>query len=208
MTATKTKAEKPAAARKTLFAKLRKLPKRKLAIATGLLLASMLVGGLLLFQPTILGINDAADASAAGSSAQAGRERLRQQVESADGTPAGGRDPASQSQSSLAAAASQAAGAGTRTDKPAAGVTGNHHTHHKSSDIYGHAGHTGINSAGCYIDYGIQGQQCLPAHAAGTDGRLTCDEVRRHFASGISVTGTDRFGLDKNGDKLACGSGE
>lgn len=143
-----------------------------------------------------------------GPDAAAYKEQLRSQVEGPDGTPNSGRDPASQGQTSLADAASRPAGAGSRTDTPAAGVTGDHNTHNTSGDVYGDANQTGVNSAGCYIDYGVQGQECLPAHAAGSDGKLTCGEVRQHFPKGVKVTGTDRFKLDANGDKLACGSGE
>ncbi|HSH18360.1 MAG TPA: hypothetical protein VK978_03175, partial [Candidatus Saccharimonadales bacterium] len=67
---------------------------------------------------------------------------------------------------------------------------------------------TGVNAAGCYINYGIQGEQCLPAGLANADGTLSCDKVRTKFASGIKVSGNDRFHLDHNHDGLACGAGE
>jgi hypothetical protein len=141
-------------------------------------------------------------------SPEAYKQQLQSQVQANDGSPNSGRDPASQGQTSLADAAAKPNGAGARTDTPASGVTGDNSTHASSSDVYGDASKTGINAAGCYIDYGIQGQECLPAHAAGDDGKLTCSEVRQHFPQGIKVTGTDRFSLDKNGDKTACGSGD
>lgn len=136
------------------------------------------------------------------------QKQLKDQVDTGQGSPRSGRDPSTQQQTSLSDAASKPSGTGTRTDTPASGVTGSTDTHHATSgDVYGDASKTGINSAGCYIDYGVQGQECLPAHAA-VNGVLTCDGVRAHFPQGIKVTGTDRFHLDKNGDKIACNAGD
>jgi hypothetical protein len=146
-----------------------------------------------------------------GPTAEEYKDQLQSQVDTEDGAPRSGRDPSTQQQTSLEDAASKPTGAGTRTDTPASGVTGDHDTHHTAEDVYGSnsdAQKSGISAAGCYIDYGIQGEQCLPAHAAGSDGKLDCSEVRKHFPNGVKVTGTDRFKLDKNGDKLACGQGE
>ncbi len=133
--------------------------------------------------------------------ASAARESLRQQVETADRVPRDGRDPASQQQNSLSAAASRDNGT-TLTDTESTGIAGNGQPA-KPSDVYADSSKSGIGSNGCYVDYGIQGQQCLPAHAA-HHGSLTCDGVRKHFPKGVQVTGTDRFNLDKNGDKIAC----
>lgn len=134
---------------------------------------------------------------------------LQGQVDTETGAPRAGRDPASQQQSSLASAASSPTGAGQRVDKPASDVQGDHNTHHSSSDVYGDPNQTGIGVNGCYIDYGVQGQECVPAHAA-TDGKLTCEGVRTHggFPNGVKVTGKDRFNLDKNHDGTACGAGD
>lgn len=134
-------------------------------------------------------------------------EDLQSQVDDSTGSPRSGRDPAAQSQASLAEVASRPTGAGTRTDKPAAGVSGNSNSRVESSDIYGDPKTTGINSAGCYFDYGKQGEHCVPAHAV-HHGPLTCAAVNRYFENGVKVTGKDRFNLDKNNDGIACGQGD
>ncbi len=145
-------------------------------------------------------------------SAQEYQQQLQAQVDNESGAPRSGRDPAAQGQATLASAASLPSGVGHRTDTPAANVdtsdSGDHSHHVTSADVYGTPGKDGVNSAGCYVDYGIQGQQCLARHASGADGKLTCAEVRVYFAKGIKVTGTDRFNLDTNGDKTACGLGD
>ncbi len=132
----------------------------------------------------------------------AARESLRQQVETANRVPLSGRDPAAQQQNSLSAAASRDNGT-TLADTEGAPTSGNG----QPSGVTGDSKATGIGSNGCYVDYGKQGEQCLPAHAA-HHGSLTCDGVRKYFPAGIQVTGTDRFSLDKNGDKIACNSGD
>jgi len=139
---------------------------------------------------------------------QAYKEELKSKVDTSNGQPQSGRDPSSQQQTGLSDAASKPSGTGTRTDTPASGVTGSNDTHNTSSDVYGDPSKTGVNSAGCYIDYGVQGQECLPTHAA-TNGTMTCADVRNHgFPDGIKVTGTDRLKLDTNGDKIACNAGD
>ena len=134
-------------------------------------------------------------------------QQLQAQVETPKGEPQTGRDPASQPQNGLATAASRPSGFGERTDTPAAGVTGSQRQT-KASDVYKDPKQTGIGSNGCYVDYGVQGQQCLPAHASGDDKFLTCAEVRGHFKDGIKVTGTDRFHLDGNTNGTACEPGD
>lgn len=149
------------------------------------------------------------DSATTPVSQEAYRQELQAQVEQSDGTPNTGRDPASQGQNSLAAAASKPAGAGLRTDTPAAAAEGDHSGHDVThGDVYGDAKGTGIGSNGCFIDYGVQGEQCVPSHAAGSDKVLNCAEVRKYFKDGVKVTGTDRFHLDHDGDKIACGPGE
>lgn len=136
------------------------------------------------------------------------KKALQGQVTEGNGAPSNGRDPSTQQQTSLASAASQPSGVGQRTDTPAADVTGDHNHDTQPNDVYGDSKKTGIGTNGCYIDYGIQGEQCLPAHAA-MGGELTCDNVRSHdFPHGIKVTGTDRFHLDTNHDGTACGHNE
>ena len=137
--------------------------------------------------------------------AEAYQEVLRDQVDDKTGAPRDGRDPANQQQGSLAAAASQPTGAGKRTDNtPASGVgDGNGGSPAPGSN----AEQTGLNSAGCYYEYG-NGGQCVAAHAA-TNGVLTCEGVRTHggFPNGVTYT-KDRFNLDKNHDGIACNPGE
>jgi hypothetical protein len=154
---------------------------------------------------TVLGLVLAFQDNSRKASAEVYKAQLQGQVDNPAGAPRDGRDPAGQGQSSLASAASKPAGAGKRTDKPAAGVKASGQA--AAPATTGSAQQTGLGTNGCYIDYGIQGQECLPAHAA-TNGTLTCDGVRMHFPHGIAVTGTDRFHLDHNGDGLACGHGE
>jgi hypothetical protein len=137
------------------------------------------------------------------------RQELTAQVDTPKGEPQTGRDPAAQPQNGLSAAASRPSGFGQRTETPATGVTGTQRQT-KPSDVYKDPTQTGIGSNGCYVDYGVQGQQCLPAHAAGDDKTLTCSEVRavKGFENGIKVTGTDRFHLDADGNGTACTPGE
>ena len=146
---------------------------------------------------------------------EAHKQALKSQVDTPGGEPQNGRDPASQQQSSLAQVASTPQGNsnGNRNTKPAAGLTGTEsHNHNHSpatkADVYGDPKKTGVNAAGCYVDYGKQGEQCVSVSLAGTDGILTCSEIRTQFATGVTVSGTDRFQLDRNADKVACGTGE
>jgi hypothetical protein len=136
------------------------------------------------------------------------KQTLQNQVDTSDGQPRDGRDPGSQSQTSLMQAASSPHGNGMQTDTPASGVSGSNHPQTTSADIYGDPSKTGINAAGCYIDYGIQGQECLQADMANSDGSMGCDMVRMEFPNGIKVTGKDRFNLDHNQNKIACDSGD
>jgi hypothetical protein len=142
--------------------------------------------------------------NSASVSAKAYKGDLRGQVDTTAGAPRDGRDPAGQGQNDLATVASKPAGAGKRTDTPAAGVKATGQAAAPATTGSSTAQQTGLGTNGCYIDYGIQGQECLPAHAA-TNGTLTCDGVRMHFSHGIAVTGTDRFHLDHNTDGIACG---
>jgi hypothetical protein len=125
------------------------------------------------------------------------KKHLQGQVDDSNGAPISGRNPADQQQISLNSAASKPNGA-SKTGNGSSPTPGSGQT---SAD--------GIGSNGCYVDYGIQGQQCLAAHAA-TNGVLTCDGVRGHggFPNGIKVTGTDRYHLDTNHDGIACDSGD
>ena len=139
--------------------------------------------------------------------ATAYQNNLLSQVDSEDGAPRSGRDPASQQQTSLASVASKPTGAGQRVDKPAADVSGNQDRKNTYSDVYGGLNQIGISFNGCYIDYGILGEQCVPTHVS-SNGTLTCDGVHMDFPGGVKVTGSDRYKLDVNQDGVACGVGD
>lgn len=188
---------------KKLTAKLRKPTKRELKFIAPVAVVVVVALSFTAFK--VVGSSDNGGNHHDGHNAY--EEQLVSQVDNTDGTPRDGRDPANQRQTSLASAASSSMGAGQRTDKPAADVKGDHSHHNSSSDVYGDPNKTGIGVNGCYVDYGIQGQQCVPAHAA-TNGNLTCDGVRKYFKDGVKITGKDRFHLDKNHDGTACGNGD
>lgn len=131
--------------------------------------------------------------------AEAYQEQLQSQVDTETGEPRSGRDPGTQLQTSLASAASSPTGAAY--NKPATTVTGNNGQN-------GNPSPTAIGANGCFIDYGIPGEHCVPAHVA-TNGTLTCNGVHNAgFHNGVKVSGTDRFNLDTNHDGTACGAGE
>jgi len=134
------------------------------------------------------------------------QEILRSQVQQPDGTPRDGRDPAQQKQTGLLAAAGRPQGPGLRGNRPAAGVQPRVE-HRQPSAVLDDPKQTGVLSNGCAADYGRGGQQCLPARAPG-DKPLTCAYVVTLFPDGVIVAGRDRFGLDTNGDGLACGAGD
>jgi hypothetical protein len=138
------------------------------------------------------------------------QKSLKAQVDNDDGSPVSGRDPSSQSQTSLASAAATPSGTGTRTNTPASGVSGSTTSNKTTpSQVYtAEQQKTGINDAGCFYDYGIPGQQCLSAAMANSDGTIGCNMVTMDFPDGIKVSGTDRFHLDTNHDGTACGKGD
>jgi hypothetical protein len=132
---------------------------------------------------------------------------LRSQVDTPAAAPRPGGDPARQRQQSLAAAAAQPNGIGRRVAKPARAVRGDRSRRVAPERIYAALEARGLNQAGCFIDYGRPGDQCLPAHVA-QGQTVTCTAVRAHFPDGIVVTRRDRFRLDRNGDGVACGRGD
>lgn len=173
--------------------------KRMILIGTSLILV-VLVG--------LLGIKISQNDTAIKDTASAGHNQyLLSQVDTDTGEPRSGRDPASQQQTSLASVSSSQTGTGQTVTKPASGVAEDHSRHVGYSDVYADPNKTGIATSGCYIDYGIPGDQCVPSHIA-IDGALTCSGVRKHFPNGVKLSGTDRFNLDTNLDKVACGSGD
>lgn len=169
--------------------------KRSRAIVLGAA-AVLLIGLALLLQVVLFSDKPAT------MSAQDYKDQLEGQVTDQEGAPRDGRDPASQQQNSLASSASKPTGVGQRTDQTTI-ETPTDHDDHSAHDDHHQQDAIGLN--GCYVDYGIQGEQCLPAHAGGTNGQLTCSSVHGHgFPNGIKVTGTDRFHLDTNHDGVAC----
>jgi hypothetical protein len=87
--------------------------------------------------------------------------QLRGQVDTTDGAPRTGRNPATQPQTSLAAAASQPAGNGLRVDTPAANITGDHNHHVQPSAVLPNPHTTGKLFNGCLIGYPAAGEQCV-----------------------------------------------
>jgi hypothetical protein len=88
--------------------------------------------------------------------------QLRAQVDTAAGAPLNGRDPAAQSQTSLAAAASAPVGNGLRTDAPAAAVAGDHSHHVHPADVLPDPRATGKTSGGCLAIPGDKpGEKCV-----------------------------------------------
>jgi hypothetical protein len=174
---------------------------RNLAIA----LVIMLIWGL-------VGANLHNPAAVSTAAAKKYQQQLQSQVQNSNGTPTTGRDPSSQTQNSLASAASKPSGTGLRTDTVASGVTAdtNHHVDPGNTmqgmDMGGSATN-GVLSNGCLADYGIPGQQCLTPYAPNNQP-LTCTYVRQQFPQGIKVTGSDTRHLDTNGDGTACSSGD
>ncbi|MBL8159622.1 hypothetical protein JNJ66_04140 [Candidatus Saccharibacteria bacterium] len=144
------------------------------------------------------------------------QKQLQSQVESGDGAPLSGRDPASQPQNSLQSAASKPIGTESNIQTPddgstpAAGVNTDHSGHTGHTPVPGssanEAQESGVSSGGCLIDYGKAGEQCL--QYPGSRDKITCEYVRTKFKDGIAATGTDRFNLDRNKDKIACGKGD
>jgi hypothetical protein len=128
---------------------------------------------------------------------------LQKQVDGPNGTPAAGRDPSTQQQTSLAAAASRPNGPGLQTDTPAKDVNTSHAGHNHGSAAAAKKT-SGVNSAGCYTDYGKQGEECLSVSIAGPGNNPTCAQIRSVFKNGILVSGADRFALDTNKNGTAC----
>jgi hypothetical protein len=159
-------------------------------------------GALVTLVAAALTVTVAASASELIHGQTAFQATLRATVENANSEPL--INPASVSQTSLAKAAAEKNGPGTRREKLARGVTFS--KVQRPPDLP-NVNETGMISGGCLIDYGNPGAQCVPARGRG-GGALTCADVVSIFPDGVRVTGRDRFGLDSNGDKTACGRGD
>lgn len=123
------------------------------------------------------------------------------QLETTTGAPAKGRNPASQQQTALGAAASQPIGAGQRTSRPAADLKGDKRRVNPA-DVLPDTKKTGMLANGCLADYGRPGEECVPSYAVSQAN--PCQSIRRNFPGGVVVSGSDRFNLDTNRNGTAC----
>jgi len=109
------------------------------------------------------------------------QRKLQSEVETTNGVPRSGRDPSTQKQTSLAAAASRPIGSGQRVDKPAAKVHGTHR-HVDPASVLPNTRKLGVLASGCLNSYGLPGEQCLPARTpSNPTGKkpFVCDSVRK-----------------------------
>lgn len=113
--------------------------------------------------------------------------------------------PASAAQTTLQAAAGQAAGPGVVG--PAAEVSGGDQTEPPvdPDDVLSATAARG----GCMLDYGDPGQ-CLPTRPPSSSAQAvwTCADVWQLFPDGLTARAGDALRLDGNGDGLACGPGD
>jgi hypothetical protein len=150
------------------------------------------------------------------TSKQTYQQQLQSEVDTTSGSPIDGRNPATQTQTTLAYAASQAAGPGQQVDKPAANVVGD--TSHKvdPSSVLPDTKNTGVLSGGCLIGYGIPGQQCVQVGKVQVSGQtsgaqlnlatqpLTCDPTDKQALQGIQLISTNLVNPPKASSKAAC----
>jgi hypothetical protein len=95
------------------------------------------------------------------------QQQLRGQVQDVNGAPVTGRDPAKQMQISLKSAASMPEGIGTRVDKDAAKVVGDHNHHVLPTQVLP-AKTANIYFNGCLKGFLKPGQTCVTAHMPDT----------------------------------------
>jgi hypothetical protein len=134
------------------------------------------------------------------SNKQTYQQQLQSQVDTTTGAPIDGRNPASQTQTTLAYAASQPAGPGQQVDKPAAAVTGTE-KHVDPTSVLPDTKNTGVLAGGCLLGYGAQ--------AAGSTLNLsslslTCDPNGQQALQGIQLISTDLVNPSRPSDKAAC----
>jgi hypothetical protein len=148
------------------------------------------------------------------SSKQTYQQQLQSQVDTTTGAPIDGRNPASQTQTTLAYAASQPAGPGQQVDKPAAAVTGTE-KHVDPTSVLPDTKNTGVLAGGCLLGYGVPGAQCVQvgkvaaAQAAGSTLNLsslplTCDPNGQQALQGIQLISTNLINPSRPSDKAAC----
>lgn len=161
----------------------------------------------------LAGLHMHGSAKGAPQNTQPYQEQLRSQVDTDNGAPRDGRNPASQTQTSLAYAASQPAGPGQRVEKPAAAVVGTH-KHVDPATVLPDTKKTGVLASGCILGYGTPGSQCIPAgkvDAAKKSSQtltaskpLNCDPNPTLSLQGIQLSSTDPFNRPASTGKAAC----
>jgi hypothetical protein len=158
------------------------------------------------------GLHMTVSANGAPKSTKTYQQQLQSEVETDYGSPRDGRNPASQTQTSLAYAASQPAGPGQQVDKPAAAVVGSHSHHVDPKTVLPDTRNTGVVSGGCLLGYGQPGEKCVqvgkaqPANGAKLTGNLplNCDPSQTLALQGILLNSTDPFNRPAASDKAAC----
>lgn len=131
------------------------------------------------------------------------RKELQAQVDTPNGAPVSGRDPAAQLQTSLAKAASMEDDIGKRVVKPAAKVVGVVR-HTPASAVLPDTKTTHMLASGCLLGYGVPGAQCVPAKAP-KNQPLNCNFIRTIFPKGVKIMGSDYLSLGQGTD-TACAS--
>jgi hypothetical protein len=129
------------------------------------------------------------------------RKQLEAEVETTNGAPINGRDPANQVQTSLASAASMEDDIGMRVAKPAAKVVGTVR-HTDPTTVLPNVKTTHMLASGCLLGYGVPGAQCVPAKAP-KNQPLNCNFIRTIFPQGVKILGTDYLNLGQGTD-IAC----
>ena len=146
------------------------------------------------------------------------QQQLQSEVDTTAGAPMDGRNPATQTQTSLAYAASQATGPGQQVDKPAANIVGDSSHKVNPTSVLPDTKNTGVLSGGCLVGYGIPGQQCVQvgkvqvSSAGQTTGStlnlatqpLTCDPTDKQALQGIQLISTNLVNPPKASSKTAC----
>ena len=107
-----------------------------------------------------LGLSAAAVQSARSEPLTSLQRQLKAQVDTPEGAPRNGKDPANQPQTSLKAAASQHVGNGTRTDRPAAAVKGTSKRVDPAS-VLGDRKQDGRTTGGCLLTGPKPGDRCV-----------------------------------------------
>lgn len=176
--------------------------KKKPMINRALLLLFVFIG-------TFAGVHMVSAANSP-TNGQTYQQQLQAEVDTTTGAPQDGRNPAAQTQTSLAYAASQANGPGQQVDTPAANVVGD--TSHKvdPASVLPDTKDTGVLSGGCLLGYGTPGAQCVQvgkvlaqqqvsvSQAASAklnlaSQPLSCDPNAQQALQGIQLNSTDPF---------------